>query len=604
MAAATGSLDDVERTRLQLEATVSQLRKALQHWQTWDAEYEALKEEVEALAEDADEGEALRRIHDEFYGDLLHGKELDDIFGGAHVRQPDQIVGLLQRRIDYVSKNVGSLQKQLENAENRFAAVATSSTQSSSDDADDDGQPITEIVEELDDDDNVLSYHLNRPGDAVPKVREALEKAGVTPSSTSETPSASQIVADSSLQSAPNPVQVKPKPVDRSQRPSEPAPTLEPKKVVSFTEDVTMEDAPAPPPDAKMSRQARRVEHIMNTAKEQESMDMKDAVIPDDEDEDDAELRQQMLSYSMGEVGAVVAELEIEEDDTDYDDDDRFEDGDEGFEEGDDDDEDKWGRTTSLMGAEAYRQRILELERVIADRTKPFRAIQATQVEEEGESSDDGEGIGRIVIKKAESAPSASKPAPTKSNLKDKQANGEGKKGVRFAQNLDIAPESEVEHVAPALQERGEPLVEPLSDIVERSSSSKVAEPPVPRKQSRFKKARGEGSSSGGLPKGPFDAPPRLLEGDQQRDTPTGPDGTTLAERLVERETTSAPPSGFEDPLDQNAVADEYQRLRKRFIHRQGGFLKEDETPTREFVDGDEPQEHISRFKAARLSRQ
>ncbi|UNI23446.1 hypothetical protein JDV02_009263 [Purpureocillium takamizusanense] len=598
--ATTGSLDNVERHRLQLEENISQLRKALQHWQTWDAEYEALKEEVEAVTDDSSSSDELQRVHDDFEGELLRGKELDEIFGISHPRPADQIISLLQRRIDYVSKSVGSLQKQLDAAESQHATLAAAVEEH--DGFDEDGQPITEIVEELDDDDNVLSYKLNRPGDAVPKVREALKKAGVSSSTNSEIPPTTGDATISSAQHESKPDQPKPKAVDRSQRAAEALPVPEPKKAVSFTEDTLMEGITKPAPEPKMSRQARRVEQIMKTAKEQEDMSMETAVIPDDEDEDDAALRQQMLSYSMGEVGAVVAELQLEEDGTDYDDDEGFDYGDEGFaEEEDEDDEDKWGRSTRQIVTDDYRQRMLELERSLGIKSR----FTEQAADEEGESSDDGEGIGRIVVKKSETSSSASKPAPTKSSLKDKQSNGEERKGVRFAQNLDIAPETDTqpEPVAPAVKEREEPIVDPLGDIVERTGPPKSAEPPTPRRPSRFKKARGEGLSSGDLPKGPFDAPPQFLDNDQEREIPTGPEGTTLAERLVEREPTAAP-SAVVEPLDQNAVADEYQRLRKRFIQRQGGFLWEDETPTRESVGGDEPQEHVSRFKAARLSRQ
>ena len=41
------ALDQVELQRQQLEENVAKLRKTLQHWRTWDAEYEGLKEEIE-----------------------------------------------------------------------------------------------------------------------------------------------------------------------------------------------------------------------------------------------------------------------------------------------------------------------------------------------------------------------------------------------------------------------------------------------------------------------------------------------------------------------------------------------------------------------------
>ncbi|KAG3177050.1 hypothetical protein PC129_g25530, partial [Phytophthora cactorum] len=74
----------------------------------------------------------------------------------------------------------------------------------------------------------------------------------------------------------------------------------------------------------------------MKTAKEQENLGDNKPIVPEDEDEDDAEMRRQMLAYSMGEVSAVVAELELDDGETD-DDDYEFDYSDEGFE---DDDED------------------------------------------------------------------------------------------------------------------------------------------------------------------------------------------------------------------------------------------------------------------------
>lgn len=51
MASLKDSFVDLERHRLRLEENVSKLRKSLQHWQTWEAEYEGLKEEILALGE-------------------------------------------------------------------------------------------------------------------------------------------------------------------------------------------------------------------------------------------------------------------------------------------------------------------------------------------------------------------------------------------------------------------------------------------------------------------------------------------------------------------------------------------------------------------------
>ncbi|PNY18827.1 Uncharacterized protein TCAP_07508 [Tolypocladium capitatum] len=577
--------------RLRLEETVKQLRKALQQWQTWDAEYEALKEEVEAAAPDnSSQAGELHRIRHDFEGELLHGKEVDEIFGLQELRPKDQIINVLQRRIDYVTKNIETLQKQLETTENKHAAATAASQPDATDEG---GQPITEIIEELDADDNVVSYHLNRPGDAVPRVRDALEEAGIKDLPGGEPRPKHQGAESLPAQRRSKNGQIHPNPTSRSEKES-PQPAAATKKTVSFSDDAISEDAPTPAATAGMSRRARRVEQIMKTAKEQETISNEKPVIPEDEDPDDADLRQQMLQYSMGEVGAVVAEIQLEEGDTSDESDGDFD--------GDDyDDEDKFGRSTGRVVTDAYRQRMLELEKSLGIKSRFTRAAEDG---DEDSAVDDDEGIGRIVVKHGtETPPSASKPAPSKSSIKDKQGNVEGKKDVRFAPSLDVAPVDEP--AVSVVEERGEPVVEPLSDIVERSGPSNPTESKASRTQSRFKKARDGPPSSGDIPKGPFHVPFKFME-QEQHDIPTGRDGVTLADQLVEREPTSnaAPPDGFDDTMDHNAVAHEYQRLRKKFVQRQGGFLKEDESPVRELDEAEGGPERMSRFKAARLSRQ
>jgi unconventional prefoldin RPB5 interactor 1 len=51
MANSRDVLLDLERRREQLEKTVTDLRKSLQHWQTWEADYEGFKEEILSLGQ-------------------------------------------------------------------------------------------------------------------------------------------------------------------------------------------------------------------------------------------------------------------------------------------------------------------------------------------------------------------------------------------------------------------------------------------------------------------------------------------------------------------------------------------------------------------------
>lgn len=610
MTSANDSFLSLEKHRLQLEENAKQLAKTLQHWQTWDAEYEALKEEVEAIPEPCTPDQ-LHKVHAEFEGELLTGKEIDEVFGLRGSKSRDQIINVLQRRIDYVGKNVASLEKQLETAEN-MEKYSAATVISQPDAADEDGQPITEIVEELDDDDNVVSYRLDQPGRSLPQIQETLEKAGLGDVSSEKSAATKTEVSESapsekggsavsiSSKSIPNPTSTSPAPTTTI-----PAPSV--KKSVSFSEEVQA----AEPPSAEMSVRAKRVDRIMKTAKEQESISKEDPVIPEDEDEADATLRRQMLEYSMGQVGAVVAEIDLEEDDLDDDSgfdygednvDDDF-DNDDDDDDDDDDEEDKFGRFTGRVVTDKYRRRMLELEQKLGIKSRFTEQAER----DEAEKSGDGQGgIGRIVVKQGTGpTSSSSRPIPQKSNFKDYRNNGDAgeKKGVRFAQALEIAPEAEAETVP--IKDQTAPVVDPLSDIVERTVSTKATEVKPARKPSRFKKARDVNPAPVNevVPKGPFDIPTHYVQ-QEQRTVPTGPKGSTIADKLLERDTPSCviAPDEFDETMVHQEVADEHQRMRRRFIQRDGGFLKEDESVIQPLdeADGGEP---VSHFKAARLSR-
>ncbi|KAL4730642.1 hypothetical protein ACLX1H_002680 [Fusarium chlamydosporum] len=582
-------VSDIEKQQRQLEDDITKLQGALKHWQTWDAEYEMLKEEVQAVCKTGET--ELKTIHVGFEGELLKDRELDEIFGERTHRSGEQVLNILDRRIDYVTTNIANLQKQISAAEDKLAELQP-------DLGEDDGLPMTEIIEQLDDDDNVISYKLNQPDSALPQIQQALEKAGIKDLEDGDSSSP----AESSKQKESLP---KPEPESESvskaapSKQTPPQPTdLQTTKLapsasrgVSFAEDTKMQDGPTP----QVSRNAKRVEEIMNHAKEQEKISNDQAYIPDDEDEEDAKLRQMMLEYS-GEVGAVVAELQLEEGDSD---DYEEEYSDEGFDEDEDDDqEDKYGRYTGRVVTDDYRERMLELEKKLGIKSRFTEQPEDKDAESSSDEADGDkeEGIGRIVVKPTgattTAAPptsaSASKPAPTKSNIKEKQPESiNGKKGVRFASSLDIAPESEPTSLpvreAPVIEK--EPIVEPLSDIVERSTSAKPSDTTntkPTRRPSRFKKARDT------IPAGPLDVPATFI--DQDRPTaPTGPAGTTLADTLVERESTKAaqPPDEFDDELILQEVADEHHKLRKKFIQREGGFLKEDESPIQPLEEQD-----------------
>ncbi|KAK1450807.1 hypothetical protein CCUS01_02266 [Colletotrichum cuscutae] len=606
MAAVRDSFLDLEKHRLQLEDSVAKLQKALQHWQTWDAEYESLREEIESVPQPASR-EALARIRRDFEGEVVDKKEINDLFGRIDLKPADQIVNLLSRRIDYVSKNIATLEKQLETAEEKHAAA---SVLSNPDVRDEDGLPITEIIEELDEEGNVLSSRLQQPGDSSAQIREILEKAGVKdiptgqPSQTEKTGPIVEDVTDEPLakvsdstSAAQNPAQsVKEQLPEAEVDDSEAV-----KKSVSFAEDTK------PSAEQQVSRNAQRVEEIMQTARSQENISREAPVIPEDESEEDAFLRREMLKYGMEEVGQVVAELNLEDGDGSADDDEDWEYEYSDLE--DDDEEDKFGRSTSSVLDDGYHQRMLELEKRLGVKS---RFTQKSEADDQ-ESDEDQQGIGRIIVNSGDKgkAVEAAKPSPvpTTSILRTSSPTDadESKKSVRFAQSLDVAPDSVPDTAAapPTVpQPPPEPIVEPLSDIVERTGPARQAEAKSTRKVSRFKKQKAAPTvvDDGFVPMGPRDVPSRFI--DQDRPTaPTGPEGKTMADAVVEKESKPQDENAFDEDFIDQDLADEYHRQRRNFIQKQGGFLQEDTSVVRPLDEADGGQ-RISKFKAARLSKQ
>ncbi|KAK1726810.1 hypothetical protein CaCOL14_009267 [Colletotrichum acutatum] len=606
MAAVRDSFLDLEKHRLQLEDSVAKLQNALQHWQNWDAEYESLREEIESVPQPASR-EALARIRRDFEGEVVDKKEINDLFGRIDLKPADQIVNLLSRRIDYVSKNIATLEKQLETAEEKHAAA---SVLSNPDVRDEDGLPITEIIEELDEEGNVLSSRLQQPGDSSAQIREILEKAGVKdipagqPSQTEKTEPIVKDVTDEPLAKASESTSLARDPaqsVKESVPEAKVGDSVAAKKSVSFAEDTK------PSAEQQVSRNAQRVEEIMQTARSQENISREAPVIPEDESEEDAFLRREMLKYGMEEVGQVVAELNLEDGDGSADDDEDWEYEYSDLE--DDDEEDKFGRSTSSVLDDGYHQRMLELEKRLGVKS---RFTQKSEADDQ-ESDEDQQGIGRIIVNSGDKGKAAEvakpSPVPTTSILRTSSPTDadESKKSVRFAQSLDVAPDSVAETAAaPSTvhQPPPEPIVEPLSDIVERTGPAKQAEIKSTRKASRFKKQKAAPTvvDDGFVPMGPRDVPSRFI--DQDRPTaPTGPEGKTLADAVVEKESKPQDENAFDEDFIDQDLADEYHRQRRNFIQKQGGFLQEDTSVVRPLDEADGGQ-RISKFKAARLSKQ
>lgn len=599
MAAAIDSFETLERHRKLLEQNVDKLSEALDEWRQWKSEYETLKKDVDSLPPDAPPA-LLAETRSAYKGDLVDHKVLTEIFGKDGEKKRGQVLSVLANRIDYVGKNVVTLEKQLQAAENRLAAANIITNPDLPED--EDGLPITEIMEELDDDDNVVSYSLRTPGKNQSELLQALEKAGLKELPPSESESGTPGPGPADLQKeAANGVRKTTKP------PAAPAPQAEssrskPQKTVAFAEDTKPdEDQPR-----YMSLSATKVDELMRDAKEQEDM-ISNPVIPADESDEEAQLRRDMLQYNLSELNPVVAELTLEE--GDFTDDDEFDDSDY---EDEDDDEDQWGRSTSSSMNEDYRRKMMEIQARLSG-----HQFGSAEDRADANSDDDDmqEGLGRIRVKTEEaSSSSRSVAVPADEKSTNEPDNGlDGKKSVRFATTLDIAehkPASEPE-ATPAKQSR-KPEVEPLSDIVERKSINQPVQAATApgKKVSRFKKERsGDATSQPTVFSAPMSSDGTSILPDRpssdQPFAPSGPEGQTLAETVLERASSAMPrePDEFDADILKQQTAVEYHKVRNRMIQKQGGFMKEDESPIRPLDEEEGGPKRLSRFKAARLAK-
>jgi unconventional prefoldin RPB5 interactor 1 len=582
---------DLERHRQLLEENTEKLRKSLRHWQMWEAEYEGLKEEI--LAVDSSNHAQLLAIANAYDGELVTKKEVEDILGVPKQRSAAQAVNLLDRRMDYVEHNIRTVQRQVEAAESKLAAASIISAPEI---RNEEGLPMTEIIEELDAEGNVVSSRTSTPGDARPQLLEVLQKAGIKDLTTASLPPIQ----------APNGISSSDEPILEKAFESKRVPNAT-KKGVSFSEDTK------PGPEPQKSQTAVRLEAIMQMAKQQEKQPDDPAIIPQNESAEDAALRREMLQYGMSEVGAVVAELQLEEasdwSDADYED---------GTSSTEDEDEDAFGRSTGKIIDDELRQRMLELEERLGVRA--MKNVGKNAVEHDIVQ----EGIGRVAIK-GEDGIGSSKAIPTNSAMGEKSTeNISAKKSVRFSEELDISAAA-TEPIAP-LTKPDARLPAPVGDVVERvlTAQNSSAPPPQPQKKaSRFKTLRGN------VLNGPLASPnishlplqpakpttPKPFSTsiqfspatDLERRVPTGPQGAILAPKVIERDvslnSSAAAPDELDPHLLNQEVATEYHRRRNRMIGKQGGFTKEEESEIVPFTEEEGGPRKMSRFKAARLSK-
>jgi unconventional prefoldin RPB5 interactor 1 len=599
MAASTqDTLEGIERRRAQLQESVDKLRKALAHWSTWEAEYQMLADEVQSV-EDATPAQ-IRTIAQNLDSALLDGKEIEELLGKDldTKRTANQVVDMISRRIDYVQQNSATIEKQLDAAEKQLAGVDILLEPGMENE---EGLPMMDIEEELDEQGNAISSSVSQTGKAAAEIAEVLRKVGIQKAEMEKQKQNGAVQAQQETLDHASPTPLPPTPAKaagptaESTAKSQPSPdrsASEPsKKSVSFAED-TKPEVPVKASALEQEGYNDDLEY-MNFTRGSKVIELDEddnelasyPIIPQGESPEDAELRRQMLQYGLSEVGQIVAELDLDDPNAEYSED-------EGDETEDEEYEDEYGRSMKPLVTEEYRKQMLELE----------NKLNARMMENVGpqESSDSlaehVDDVRLLRIRKDEQFDESLGTAKAEATKTD--AN---KKGVRFADALDVSEAPQPVHQPTAPSEARTKAPPTMSDtIVERSvtGSSAAAAPSKPAKVSRFKSGRSGASQ-----------PPQFLPNPtaipEPQAVPSGPAGRTLAQTITEHEASTTEPDApdeFDPGVIHREIQAEYNKARNRYIQQNDGFKPtQDDIESPMVEDKDGQTKKVSRFMAARL---
>ncbi|KAJ5503416.1 hypothetical protein N7463_006290 [Penicillium fimorum] len=581
------NLDALEEQRLALEENILQLQKSLYHWRTWEAEYDGVREEISNLEDDASTDEFIA-VALEFGGTLVDQKEMQTILGSQGVtRSRGQVVDLLGRRIDYVQQNIATMEKRLSKAQNELDALV------SNDQPPQDGAefPMQEIMEELDEDGNVVSSKINTPGNEATELLDVLKKAGV-------------------------------KDIPES---------AEPEKTAATLADATREGAVGESVTSNAADQQNGFSSGDNVITDPNGVSLKfsqpqslvtaeDRMQPPvtdvNESAEEARLRREMLDYGINEVGAIVAELEMDESGSDISFDEDYD-----YDYDAEDNEDEHGRSYTRLPAE-YHQQMMELEAKLNARGLMNMGKDTETFPEEVQQE-------------------IATPAEVETPTKEKKP----KKRVAFADELDIAPTSTppvTVEKAPAPQTEPKVLADSIVERTNRVPEPAPTTPDVPKKTSRFKSARAvapDSTASGSVTTGatianpsevtesrlrkqanttpsavppvlfpatpkepkPFSAPiTDISEVTEKPSAPQFPHDRTLAEKVFERQPKAgaavAPELDiYDEELHQKQIASEFFNMQKRI----NGTKEDEEQDT--FPPEEAQPKRVSKFKASRM---
>jgi unconventional prefoldin RPB5 interactor 1 len=509
--------------------------------------------------------------------------------GKGPIRHPIEVSRLVDRRLDYVQQNVSTISKQVQKIEDQLSEVLEKMDKED-DDTPEPELPITEILEELDEEGNVISSKVTQPEQQTAKIVETLRKAGIKDIDPKS--------KDGVTNKDPIPETIeKPKAASANKKQDTPkavsdAPKVT-KKGVSFAEEVQEREIPSRADNASASKLSGVNPSLFNGtfANGERVIELDDddeligkAVIPEDESPEDARLRREMLQYNLNEVGQVVAELDLDENLSEFEDDDDYFDDD--YDSEMSEEEDEHGRSIRPGVSKSYRDQMKELDKQLRSRIIGNLGPNLEEVD----PVYDPEGLRRLVVRGEEGASDENVKPATSKGKEAVKSDTSARKGVRFSEDLDVqeAPKAETPVVS-------KPRNAPIADVVERAPSKAQApsQPTKPAKASRFKQNRAA-----------------AVDETAQPESAPQDSGSVMSDKIVEH--PAAPATNARAPeevdeldpeLQQRQLASEYYRLRNNIIRQQGGFKETEEEADdplmEQFPDG--KMKKVSRFKAARM---
>lgn len=585
------SQSDPQRAKLQSSSSLAELRESLRHWQDLELDYHGLKDEFSVLGSSASSAECFEAARAS-QPVIVDERELRELIGpgGGRVRPPQEIVEVLEKRIEYVSRNVGVLGKQIGVAERRLREAESAAADSQTDDQETEEVgagmlPVSEIIEELDEDDNVISGMVSVPGEGIARALQSRGQSGTA-------------VLEEKATSRPRRIDKVARIASTDAESQEIPADANPAEILAIIDAASKDHA-----DSPLSSPLLGPINQTDTAEE-------------------ARLRQEMLQYNLDDVSNIVAELEIAEGETMdasdvdllSDDLEDFEDDEDGSfeyhdESSEDNSEDERGMSTRPLSDE-YKHRMQALEKELATKMKNVGPVEtiAEELKDYIVKPPAAEAARQAAIKRYDEAMVKKDVGRDTSMVPAKKS----KKKVAFSRQIDIVSEkpANVEKVTDGAGTSSGSVVDrsspPTGDIVERDMTTASTATPV--RTSRFKAARRS------TPQTPL-VPPPMDFPVHKKSPSTGPAGKLVADTLIERPSSkrsSAPdPDDFDEELQKRQIALEHHAIRNKMIHEQGGYVRGgeldnfgDEYVAPEILDENTGQPRkVSRFKATRMQR-